>query len=57
MDADRFDQDCDTDPEHLPYQFLSFSEQVLKILVAIYNFCLLIRVLEQKYLRGLERRT
>ena len=56
-DADQFEQDCDTDPEHLPYKFFSFSEQVLKILVAIYNFCLLIRVFEQKYLRGLERRT
>ena len=57
IDANRFEQDCDTDPEHLPYLFLSLSEQVLKILVAIYNFCLLIRVVEQKYLRRLERRT
>ena len=57
IDADQFEQDGDTSPEHLPFLFLSFSEQVLKILVAIYNFCLLIRVFEQKYLRGLERRT
>lgn len=57
MDAERFEQDRDTSPEHVLYLFLSFSGQVLKILVAIYNFCLLIRAFEQKYLRRLERRT
>lgn len=57
MDVERFCWDYDTNPEHLPFYFLSFSEQVMKILVSIYNFCLLIRVFEEKYLRGLERRT
>lgn len=57
MDVDRFEHDCETLPERLPFYFLSFSEQVLKILVAIYNFCLLIRAFENKYLRRLDRRT
>ena len=57
MDGERFERDCDTAPEHLPYYFLMFGEQVLKILVAIYNFCVLTRAFEQKYLRQLERRT
>ena len=57
MDGERFDHDCDISPEHLPYYFLMFGEQVLKILVAIYNFCLLTCTFERKYLRQLERRT
>lgn len=57
MDADRFEQERDTPPEHMPFCFLSFSEKVLKILVAIYNFCLLIRMFEKKYLRRLDKRT
>ena len=57
MDAKRFEQDRDTSPEQLPFYFLSFSEEVLKILVAIYNFCLLTRAFENKYLRRLDRRT
>lgn len=57
MDADRFDQDCADSSERLPVYFLSFSEQVLKDLIAIYNFCLLTRAFEKKYLRRLKRRT
>jgi len=34
-----------------------FSDQILKILVSIYNFCLLIRAFEKRYLRRLKRRT
>lgn len=56
-DRMRFEKDYDEQPDHLPYYFLSFSESVLKILIAIYNFCLLIRVFEKSYLRKLERRT
>ena len=57
MNADRFEQDRDSSPEHLPHLFLSFSRNILKILIAIYNFCLLARAFEKKYLRGLDRRT
>ena len=57
MDADQFELDRAELSEHLPLSFLSFSEHVLKILVAIYNFCLLTRAFEQKYLSGLEKRT
>lgn len=55
--AERFEKDYDESPEHLPFYFLSFSEEVLKILIAIYNFCLLIRAFEGKYLRRLDKRT
>ena len=57
LSADRFEQDYNEDPEHFPYLALSFCEPVLRILVAIYNFCLLIRVFEKKYLRTLRKRT
>lgn len=57
MNIDRFEQDREDSPNHLPYYFLSFSEEVLKILVAIYNFCLLVRAFESKYLRRLTKRT
>lgn len=57
MDADQFRQDWDDTEEHLPFIFLLFSESVLKILVAIYNFCLLIRTFEKHYLRRLSKRT
>ncbi len=57
MSEERFEKDRDDSPEQTPYLFLSFSEEVLKILVAIYNFCLLIRTFEKKYLRGLPKRT
>ena len=57
LSADRFEQDYNEDPEHLPYLALSFCEPVLRILVAIYNFCLLIHVFEKKYLRTLKKRT
>lgn len=57
MNSDRFEQDREDSPNHLPYYFLSFSEEVLKILVAIYNFCLLVRAFESKYLRRLTKRT
>ena len=57
LSAERFEQDYNEDPEHLPYLALSFCEPVLRILVAIYNFCLLIRVFEKKYLRTLKKRT
>lgn len=57
LSADRLEQDYDEEPGHLPYLALSYCEPILRILVAIYNFCLLIRVFERKYLRGLEQRT
>lgn len=57
MDPERFEQDRDVSPENMPYLFLSFSEEVLKILVSIYNFCLLVRAFERKYLRRLTKRT
>ena len=57
MDLERFEQDRADEPEHLPFYFLSFCEEVLKILIAIYHFCLLIRAFEEKYLRRLKRRT
>lgn len=56
VDREQFDQDCHDNSEHLPYYFLSFSRDVLEILVAIYNFCILIRAFEQKYLRNLKKR-
>lgn len=57
MDGDCFDRDCDISEDHLPYRLLMFSDQILKILVSIYNFCLLIRAFEKRYLRRLKRRT
>lgn len=57
MDGDCFDRDCDISEDHLPYRLLMFSDQILKILVSIYNFCLLIRAFEGRYLRRLKRRT
>lgn len=57
LSADRLEQDYDEEPEHLPYLALSYCEPILRILVAIYNFCLLIRVFERKNLRGLKQRT
>lgn len=57
MDPERFEPDRDVSPENMPYLFLSFSEEVLKILVSIYNFCLLVRAFERKYLRRLTKRT
>lgn len=57
MDLNRFEQDLNDSPRHLPYYFLKFSEEVLKILIAIFNFCVLIRAFESKYLRSLDRRT
>ena len=56
VDREQFDRDCHDDSEHLPYYFLSFSRDVLEILVAIYNFCILIRAFERKYLRNLKKR-
>lgn len=41
----------------VPFLFLKFSEDVLKILIAIYNFCLLVCAFENKYLRRLTKRT
>ena len=57
MDINRFEQDCGTPPEYLPYIFLFFSGKVLKILISIYNFCLLAHAFERKHLRKLDRRT
>lgn len=57
MDPEVFEQERDESPENLPFLFLSFSEEVLKILVSIYNFCLLVRAFERKYLRALTKRT
>ena len=57
MDGDCFDRDCDISEDHLPYRLLMFSDQILKILVSIYNFCLLIHAFEKRYLRRLKRRT
>lgn len=57
MDPEQFEQDCDAPEENMPYLFLEFSEKVLKILISIYNFCLLARAFERKYLRALTKRT
>ena len=57
MNAERFERQREESPEHIPFHFLKFSEDVLKILVAIYNFCLLVRAFENKYLRRLTKRT
>lgn len=57
MDAEQFRKTRDESDEHLPFLFFSFSERVLKILIAIYNFSLLVRVFERSYLQGLKQRT
>lgn len=57
MEPERLEQDRDKSAEHMPYLFLTFSEEVLKILVSIYNFCLLVRAFERKYLCPLTKRT
>lgn len=57
MDAEWFERQREESPKDLPFLFLKFSEEVLKILVAIYNFCLLVRAFESKYLRRLTKRT
>lgn len=57
MDPERFEQDRNASPENVPYLFLAFGEGVLKILISIYNFCLLVRAFEHKYLRRLTKRT
>lgn len=55
VDREQFDRDCCDDSEHLSYYFLSFGIDALEILVAIYNFCILIRAFERKYLRNLKK--
>ena len=56
MSEERLDRDYEEEEAHLPYLALSFCEPILRILVAIYNFCLLIRAFERKYLRGSKQR-
>ena len=56
LSEERLDRDYEEEEAHLPYLALSFCEPILRILVAIYNFCLLIRAFEMKYLRRLKRR-
>ena len=56
LSEERLDRDYEEGEAHLPYLALSFCEPILRILVAIYNFCLLIRAFEKKYLRRAKRR-
>ena len=56
LSEERLDRDYEEEEAHLPYLALSFCEPILRILVAIYNFCLLIRAFEKKYLRRAKRR-
>ena len=56
LSEERLDRDYEEEEAHLPYLALSFCEPILRILVAIYNFCLLIRAFEMKYLCRLKRR-
>lgn len=46
MSEERLDRDYEEREEHLPFMALSFCEPILRILVAIYNFCLLIRAFD-----------
>ena len=57
MDAERFAWVCDDSQEPQPVYFLTFTHDVTKILISIYNFCLLVRTFEQSYLRRLKQRT
>ena len=56
LSEERLDRDYEEEGAHLPYLALSFCEPILRSLVAIYNFCLLIRAFERKYLRGSKQR-
>ena len=56
LSEERLDRDYEEGEAHLPYLALSSCEPILRILVAIYNFCLLIRAFEKKYLRRAKRR-
>ena len=56
LSEERLDRDYEEEEAHLPYLALSFCEPILRILAAIYNFCLLIRAFEMKYLRRSKRR-
>ena len=56
LSEERLDRDYEEGEAHLPYLALSSCELILRILVAIYNFCLLIRAFEKKYLRGSKQR-
>ena len=57
MDAERFAWVSDDSQEPQPVYFLTFTHEVIKILISIYNFCLLVRTFEQSYLRRLKQRT
>ena len=56
LSEERLDRDYRGRGAHLPYLALSSCEPILRILVAIYNFCLLIRAFEMKYLRRSKQR-
>ena len=57
MDPCCIEQNRTGSSKHKLCLFKRFSEEVLHILIAIYNFCLIIRIFEDEYLCDLERRT